>query len=441
MKNRWLYSTVVLALGVNLFFGAQVYVRSADEAGKNDVYRNLRLFTQVLERVRQDYVDGADLSYQDLVYGALKGMLSTLDPHSEFLDPRKYGDFKDDTEGAYGGVGLQINVVGDFLTVVGVMDDSPSSRVGIRSGQRIVRINDRDAAGMAAADAVVLLRGVPGTEVRMTVEQPDNGARQEHTLKREIIKIETVTDLSGGRDFKLGEDRIGYVRLTQFGERTAGELETAIQRLEAQGMVGLVVDLRNNPGGLLDQAAKVCSLFLPPKTLVVTTEGRDPSERREFRVPTRGSHYEFPLAVLVNEGSASASEIVAGCMQDLKRAVVVGERTFGKGSVQSVIEIQDGAALRLTTAKYYTPSHEVIHEQGITPDILASLTPEEERAIDLQRSPGMLATLNPTDREEVLAVRDEPLERARDLLKGMALFAQRNGKLAKASKVPSLPRN
>lgn len=441
MKNRWLYSTVVLALGVNLFFGAQVYVRSADEAGKNDVYRNLRLFTQVLERVRQDYVDGADLSYQDLVYGALKGMLSTLDPHSEFLDPRKYGDFKDDTEGAYGGVGLQINVVGDFLTVIGVMDDSPSSRVGIRSGQRIVRINDRDAAGMAAADAVVLLRGVPGTEVRMTVEQPDNGARQEHTLKREIIKIETVTDLGGGRDFKLGEDRIGYVRLAQFGERTAGELETAIQRLEAQGMVGLVVDLRNNPGGLLDQAAKVCSLFLEPKKLVVTTEGRDPSERREFRVPARGSHYEFPLAVLVNEGSASASEIVAGCMQDHKRAVVVGERTFGKGSVQSVIEIQDGAALRLTTAKYYTPSRKVIHEQGITPDILASLTPEEERAIDLQRSPGMLTTLSPTEREEVLAVRDETLERARDLLKGMALFAQRNGKLAKASKVPSLPRN
>ncbi|MBE7502156.1 MAG: S41 family peptidase [Verrucomicrobiales bacterium] len=431
----------MLALGVNLFLGAQVYVRSADEAGKNDVYRNLRLFTQVLERVRQDYVDGADLSYQDLVYGALKGMLNTLDPHSEFLDPRKYGDFRDDTEGAYGGVGLQINVVGDFLTVIGVMDDSPSSRVGIRSGQRIVRINDRDAAGMAAADAVVLLRGVPGTEVRMTVEQPDNGARQEHTLKREIIKIETVTDARGGRDFKLGEDRIGYVRLAQFGERTAGELETAIQRLEAQGMVGLVVDLRNNPGGLLDQAAKVCSLFLPPRTLVVTTEGRDPSERREFRVPTRGSHYEFPLAILVNEGSASASEIVAGCMQDLKRAVVVGERTFGKGSVQSVIEIQDGAALRLTTAKYYTPSHKVIHEQGITPDILASLTPEEERAIDLQRSPGMLATLTPTEREEVLAVRDEPLERARDLLKGMALFAQRNGKLAKASKVPSLPRN
>ncbi|MCZ7641217.1 MAG: S41 family peptidase [Verrucomicrobia bacterium] len=441
MKNRWLYSTVVLALGVNLFLGAQVYVRSADEAGKNDVYRNLRLFTQVLERVRQDYVDGANLTYQDLVYGALKGMLSTLDPHSEFLDPRKYGDFKDDTEGAYGGVGLQINVVGDFLTVVGVMEDSPSSRVGIRSGQRIVRINDRDAAGMAAADAVVLLRGVPGTEVRMTVERPDDGARQEHTLKREIIKIETVTDLAGGRDFKLGEDRIGYVRLAQFGERTAGELETAIQRLEAQGMVGLVVDLRNNPGGLLDQAAKVCSLFLEPKRLVVTTEGRDPAEHREFRVPTRGSHYEFPLAVLVNEGSASASEIVAGCMQDWERAVVVGERTFGKGSVQSVIEIQDGAALRLTTARYYTPKRRIIHEQGITPDILASLTPEEERALDLQRSPGMLATLSPTEREEVLAVRDEPLERARDLLKGMALFAQRHGKLAKASKVPSLPRN
>ena len=206
-------------------------------------------------------------------------------------------------------------------------------------------------------------------------------------------------------------------------------------------MRGLIVDLRGNPGGLLDQAVKVCSLFLSPKRLVVTTEGRDPSERREFRVPARGTHYEFPLVILVNEGSASASEIVAGCFQDLGRAVVVGERTFGKGSVQSVIEIQDGAALRLTTAKYYTPSHKVIHEQGITPDVEVALSLEEERAIEVQRTPGLLAGLEPAEREEVLAVRDLPLERARDLLKGIALYTGRHGKLAKASKVPSLPGN
>ncbi len=441
MKPRLLYPTVILILGVNLFLGAQVYVRSADDAEKNDVYRNLRLFTLVLERVRQDYVDGDQLSYQDLVYGALKGMLNTLDPHSEFLDPRKYVEFKDDTEGAYGGVGLAIDSIDGRLTVMRVFDDSPSSRAGILTGEWIVRIGDRDARDMTPASAVNLLRGAPGTEVRLSSQQPASGTTREHTLKREIIKVETVTDLANGRDFKLDEDRIGYARILQFGERTASELEAALRKMEDQGARAVILDLRNNPGGLLDQAARICSLFLPPKTLVVTTEGRDPSERREFRVPARGEHYELPLAVLVNERSASASEIVAGCFQDLKRAVIVGEKTFGKGSVQSVIEIQDGAALRLTTAKYYTPSHKVIHEQGITPDILASLSLEEEQAIELQRTPGRLARLEAADQEEVLAVRDLPYERARDLLKGITLYSQRQGKLAKASRVPSLPHN
>ncbi|MEJ5200573.1 MAG: S41 family peptidase, partial [Anaerolineae bacterium] len=167
-------------------------------------------------------------------------------------------------------------------------------------------------------------------------------------------------------------------------------LEQAIEKLLEAGMQGLVLDLRDNPGGLLDQAVKVCSLFLPPKTLVVSTEGRDPADRREYRVPTRGKHHDFPVVVLINQGSASASEIVAGCLQDLKRAVIVGEKSFGKGSVQSVIELQDGAAMRLTTAKYYTPSHKVIHERGITPDIEVSLTREEEEALNLRRTPGLL---------------------------------------------------
>jgi carboxyl-terminal processing protease len=201
-----------------------------------------------------------------------------------------------------------------------------------------------------------------------------------------------------------------------------------------------VLDLRDNPGGLLDQAAKVSSLFLPPKTLVVSTESRDPSERREYRVPGRGKHYETPLVVLINQGSASASEIVAGCIQDLKRAVIVGERSFGKGSVQSVIELQDGAAMRLTTAKYYTPSHKVIHEQGITPDIEVTLTPEEEEALAFRRTPGLVESLDVARQDEIRAVRDLQLERAVDLLKGITLYTQRNGKLAKASKVPSIPK-
>jgi carboxyl-terminal processing protease len=441
MKRRLFYTGLVLALGVNLFFGAQVYVQSAEAAGKNDIYRNLRLFSLVLERVRQDYVDGENLTYQDLVYAALKGLLGSLDPHSEFLEPSKYGDFKDDTEGAYGGVGLTIRASGDYLTVVTAFEDGPAWRAGIRSGDQLVRIAGRNALRMSDSEAVRLLRGPPGTEVQVTVRRPGSEETVEHTLKREIIKIETVRDLDGRRRFPLGPDKIGYVRVLQFGEPTTGELEQAIEKLLDQGMQGLVLDLRDNPGGLLDQAVKVCSLFLPPKTLVVSTEGRDPADRREYRVPNRGKHHEFPLVVLINQGSASASEIVAGCLQDLKRAVIVGDKSFGKGSVQSVIELQDGAAMRLTTAKYYTPSHKVIHEQGITPDIEVSLTRDEEEALNLRRTPGLLDSPEYAERrEEILAVRDWQLERATDLLKGVMLYQQRNGKMARAAKTPALPK-
>ncbi len=442
MKRRLLYTGLVLALGVNLFFGAQVYVQSAEAAGKNDIYRNLRLFSLVLERVRQDHVDGENLTYQDLVYGALKGLLSSLDPHSEFLEPSKYGDFKDDTEGAYGGVGLTIRAGADYLTVVTAFEDGPAWRAGIRSGDQLVRIAGRNALRMSDTEAVRLLRGPPGTEVQVTVRRPGSEETTDLVLKREIIKIETVRDLDGRRRFPLGADGIGYVRVLQFGEQTTGELEQAIEKLLDAGMQGLVLDLRDNPGGLLDQAVKVCSLFLPPKTLVVSTEGRDPADRREYRVPTRGKHHNFPLVVLINQGSASASEIVAGCLQDLKRAVIVGDKSFGKGSVQSVIELQDGAAMRLTTAKYYTPSHKVIHERGITPDIEVSLTREEEEALNLRRTPGLLDSPEYADRRaEIEAVRDWPLERATDLLKGIMLYQQRNGKMARASKAPTVPRD
>lgn len=442
MKRRLLYTGVVLALGVNLFFGAQVFVQSAEVAGKNDIYRNLRLFSLVLERVRQDYVDGENLTYQDLVYAALKGLLNSLDPHSEFLEPRKYGDFKDDTEGAYGGVGLTIRVSGDYLTVITAFEDGPAFRAGIRSGDQLIRIAGRSAVRMSDSEAVRLLRGAPGTRVQVTVRRPSSDEETEYTLKREVIKIETVRDLEGRRDFRLSPDKIGYARVIQFGEQTTGELEEALTKLNDQGMLGLVLDLRDNPGGLLEQAVRVCSLFLPPKTLVVSTEGRDPSERREFRVPVRGRHYEMPVVVLINQGSASASEIVAGCFQDLKRAIVVGDKSFGKGSVQSVIELQDGAAMRLTTAKYYTPSHKVIHERGITPDIEVSLTRDEEEALNLRRTPGMLDSPDlATRREEIEAVRDWQLERAVDLLKGITLYQQRNGKLAKASRQPAVPKN
>lgn len=425
MKRRLLYFVFLALLGVNLFVGAQVYLRSAEVAEKNDIYGNLRLFSMVLERVRQDYVDGEKLTYQDLIYGALKGMLNTLDPHSEFMEPVKYDELKKDTEGKFGGVGIQVGLRGEHLTVIAPIDDTPASRAGIMSGDRIVKIDGHSTDKINLSDAVTHLRGEPGSEVTITVLRPSTGVVKDHKLVRADIKVDTVKDLNGKREFTVDENKLGYVRLMQFGEGTEAELDNALKKMQNQGMQGLILDLRDNPGGLLDQAAKVCERFVGPKQLVVSTEGRDPAERREFRSGSRGAKLNVPMVVLVNNGSASASEIVAGCLQDLKRAVVVGEQTFGKGSVQSIIPLQDGAALRLTTAKYYTPSHKVIHEHGITPDIVVPMTLEDTEALFARRTPGLVESLDAERQERFKAVRDVQLERATDLLKGITLYTTR----------------
>jgi len=235
-----------------------------------------------------------------------------------------------------------------------------------------------------------------------------------------------VKDIHGKKEFPIGEDKIGYVRLVQFGEKTSDDLQAALVKLHAQGMQGLVLDLRWNPGGLLEQAVDVCAKFLPKGELVVTTEGRNSSQNsKRFAMGAGDQFRHLPMVVLVNLGSASASEIVAGCLQDLKRAIILGEKTFGKGSVQSILPLNDGSALRLTTAKYYTPSHKVIHEEGITPDISVPITDEEEQDILRQRTPGAIETLNEKERARVASAHDVQLERALDLLKGITLYTQR----------------
>jgi carboxyl-terminal processing protease len=434
MKKRLIYPALFTVLAVNLFFGAQVYLHSAEAAGKNDVYSNLRLFTLVLERVREDYVDGAQLSYQDLIYGALKGMIGTLDPHSEFMDPQKFDELKKDTEGSFGGVGIQVGVRGDYLTVITPMDGTPAARAGILPGDRIVKINGKDSERLNLTEAVKRLRGGAGTEVTLTILRPSTGVVKDYTLKRENIKVDTVRDINGKREFPLGENKIGYVRLSQFGEQTGAELAGALKKLKSQGMQGLIMDLRDNPGGLLDQAVDVCSDFVARGTLVVSTEGRDPAEKHEYR--SSDDHpLKVPMVILVNGGSASASEIVSGCLQDLKDAVIVGEQTFGKGSVQSIIPLPNGCGLRLTTAKYYTPSHKVIHEKGITPDVVVPMSPEDTQAVFLKRTPGLVETLDPEQRERINNVEDVQLERAMDLLKGISLFTSREANFRKSAKV------
>jgi carboxyl-terminal processing protease len=427
-----MYAGLVAVLGVNLLIGARVYLSSAQAAEKDSAYPSLELFSYVMEKVRKDYVDGQNVSYQDLVYGALKGMLNTLDPHSEFMEADKYKELQNDTQGAFGGLGIVVSVRDNFLTVVSPMEDSPGFKAGILSGDRILRINGKNTEKMGLQEAVKSLRGDPGSEVTITCFRPSSNKVKDYKLIRSTINVDMVKDINGKKEFPLNENKIGYVSLAQFGEKTSDELEAALRKLKGQGMQALVLDLRWNPGGLLEQAVDVCEKFLPRGELVVTTEGRNASQNSVHRAMGRGDELRnMPIVVLVNLGSASASEIVAGCLQDLKRAIVLGEKTFGKGSVQSILPLQDGSALRLTTAKYFTPSHKVIHEEGITPDIFVPMSEDEERDIQMQRAPGGIESLEGKERERVASAHDPQLERALDLLKGITLFTQRAPALEK----------
>jgi carboxyl-terminal processing protease len=318
----------------------------------------------------------------------------------------------------------------NFVTVVAPIENSPGIKAGILAGDRITRINGTNLTTTVLGDVVKILRGEPDTEITITISRPSTGIVKDFTLKRAIITVEMVKDINGRKEFTLGENKIGYVHLVQFGEKTSGDLETALKKLKEQGMKALILDLRWNPGGLLEQAVKVCEKFLPSGQLVVSTEGRNPAQNdrhnargRDVLVNRDGS--QIPIVVLVNSSSASASEIVAGCLQDLHRAIILGEKTFGKGSVQSILPLDDGYALRLTTAKYYTPSHKVIHEVGISPNVTVPLTDEEERDVLLKRMPGGVESLDDKERERVQNSRDPQMDRATDLLKGILLFTER----------------
>jgi len=441
MKRRLIFGIIGAVLAVNLLIGAKVYSNSTDNAPKDSVYPNMKLFSEVMEKVRRDYVDGTNLTYQDLVYGALKGMINELDPHSEFLDPEKYKDLQSDTEGHFGGLGIVIAMKDNFVTVVAPMEDTPGFKAGILSGDRIIKINGKSTENMTLPDAVKLLRGDPNTDVDMTMMRPSTGQVKDYKLTRAVITVDMVKDINGKKEFPLGENKIGYIRLVQFGEKTSDDLEAALTKLKAQGMQGLVLDLRWNPGGLLDQAVEVCQKFLPRGQLIVSTEGRNAAQDSRHRAEGHGDElHGMPIVVLVNMGSASASEIVSGCLQDLHRAIILGEKTFGKGSVQSIIPLDDGSALRLTTAKYYTPSHKVIHEVGITPNIVVPTTDDEDQAIRMQLTPGGLESLDPKEREKLKTEHDPQLERATDLLKGIMLYTDRSNERSSENKMAAQTR-
>jgi len=340
-----------------------VDVRAVQDQDKT--YEKLQIFSDVLERLKQSYVEEVDS--EKLIYGAIEGMLQTLDPHSNFLPPDVYKELQVETKGSFGGLGIEITVRDGVLTIVSPIEDTPAYRAGLEAGDKIVKINGESTKDLSLFEAVKRLRGKKGTDVTITIVREGMAEPRDFTLTRDVIELQSVK-------YKLLEKHYGYVRVTQFQENTARELGKALKALTEENggdLQGLVLDLRNNPGGLLDQAIDVADAFLDSGKIVYT-DGRVPSQKMEFFAHPQKERYDCPMIVLVNGGSASASEIVAGALQDHHRAVILGTQTFGKGSVQTIIPLEDGSGLKLTTAHYFTPSGRVIQAQGIVPDIEVS---------------------------------------------------------------------
>jgi carboxyl-terminal processing protease len=423
-------SLACLLLGVLSTLRAQ-----EEQQGKNEEdngYSQIALFAKALELIRQDYVDGGKTSYHDLINAAMKGMLSSLDPHSQFMDPDDFRDMQEDTRSRFNGLGIEVSMKNGLPTVITAMEDTPAARAGILSGDQILKINGASTERMDLQDAINILRGPAGRRVILTLLRPSTKEIKDYTLERAEIKVRSVKGATLLDEELTGPFRIGYVRLIQFNEPTAEELSKALDELQKLGMQALILDLRNNPGGLLNSAVDVCGQFLPPKSKVVSTQGRLASQQHDYS--TSGARKErpnFPMAVLVNEGSASGAEIVAGALKDLHRAILVGETTFGKGSVQNVMQLPDGSAVRFTTAKYYTPSRQVIQGNGVVPNIRVTLTAEQERALFAMRN---AANVKPEDEKSIIKTKDPQMLRAIDALKGLMIYAQQSAPKAEAVK-------
>lgn len=339
-----------------------------------DLYGNLDQFVEVLNRIEQNYVDPVDA--ERLLDGAMKGMLRQLDPYSQYLDARDFGNLQSVTQGQFGGIGVVVSVRNNFPTVISPIEGTPAWRAGLRSGDAFVRIDGRSAAGFTVDEAANLLRGPEGTTVTVTVRREGEDEEREVELRREVIVAKSVPYAFVVRD------GIGYLRLANFSEQSGAEVREAMQRLHAEGARGVVLDLRFNPGGLLDQAVDVAEQFLQKGQLVVYTKGRTKASEQRYLTAESGADGRLPLVVLIDEGSASASEVVAGALQDLDRALVLGRTSFGKGSVQSVYPLRDRrSALKLTTAIYYTPSGRSIH-RAANDSALAAVLDGDERALE-----------------------------------------------------------
>lgn len=430
MRNFKIVSVILLVFLLGITIGL---TRSHKVSARSDnIYEELKVFTDVLGLLQKDYVE--ETNSKDLMYGAIKGMLETLDPHSAFMPPNMYKEMQEETKGRFEGLGIEITTKEGVLTVVSPIEDTPAFKAGILAGDQILKIDGDLTKNLTLMDSVKRMRGPKGTQVTITIMREGFVKPREFTLTRDVIPVRSVR-------YELLEKQYGYIRLSQFQEKTEGELDKALKALEEESkgsMKGMVLDLRNNPGGLLDQAVKVADRFIE-SGLIVSMEGRREDQKMKFLAHSQGTIARYPLIVLVNGGSASASEIVAGAIQDHGRGILVGTQTFGKGSVQTIFPLKDGAGLRLTTARYFTPNGRSIQAKGIIPDIIVKpLLPEEEKVIpppklpmekDLERhlidmEKGVPKEKEKPKQEEAKEKKpsDPQLERALELLKSWEIF-------------------
>jgi len=386
---------------------------------------------EVLQIVNENYVDPKASSYDALARSAIHGLVESLDPHSEFMEAKDNEELEEDLSGEFGGIGIEVETRSDRIVVIAPIAGTPGERAGILRGDEITGIDGhRLGAGSTMEDVVGRLRGKPNTRVSVSLFRPGTGKNFDLTLTREIIKVDSVGDA------RVLDGDVGYIQVKEFSEHTGEEFVNAVNRLLKQNIDSLVIDLRNNPGGLLDAAVEVAEPFFRKGEIIVYTQGRKPADREDYRAESEGDPLELPVAVLINAGTASAAEIVTGALKDTGRAVIVGERSFGKGSVQAIFKLKDGEALRLTTAKYYTPSGVSIHEKGIAPQVEVIMTPDEDFKLRQQHGrPDLLG--QPAEFRTVFGfdpIEDRQLQTALDVLKGVDMLDGQADAAAAAAK-------
>jgi len=405
-----IFLLMVFLCGAVFLFDLPKRVAQATE----ETYEKIKLLVDVLSLIQEHYVEPVET--KKIIYAGAGGMTKALDPFSQFMEPEFHREMKTETEGQFGGLGIRISIKDGILTVVTPLPGAPAYRLGILPGDKIIKIEDESTEGITTEQAIKKLRGTPGTAVTITIMREGFKEPVDYTITREWIKLESVRS-------KMVDKDIGYVRLIEFSAPTSKDLDNALKELTEKGMQSLILDLRNNPGGLLTSACEVTKRFLDNEKMIVYTQGRKPEQRQEFHANKEVIYPNLSLVVLVNKGSASGSEIVAGALQDHKRAVIIGSQTFGKGSVQSVFPLSDGSGLRITTAKYYTPAGRVIQDKGITPDIVIEVSKETEAKLMAQEEMLYAKDKEPKPVIKKDLVEDIILERAIELLKAKEILS------------------